>query len=69
MKNDKEALRVLNYLASVNAKYACTTVDKNTLKTLLLSYGSTVFNCGKLWNIKSKHLGAGIYELSLTERK
>ena len=44
---------------------AHTTMDKKDLKELLLTVGSNIIACGKLYDIKTKHLGAGIYKVTL----
>jgi hypothetical protein len=47
------------------------TMDTKDLKELLLSTGGQVLACGRLYEIKTKHLGAGVYRvwLSLWEHK
>lgn len=45
-----------------------TTMDKKNLKELLLHSEGWIMACGHLWDIKSKHLGAGVYRVTLKER-
>jgi hypothetical protein len=48
-------------------RYAnCTITRKQLRETLLDTNGSIIAN-GKLWDIKSKHIGAGIYKVWLKE--
>ena len=49
-------------------KFANTTMDKKDLKELLLATDGCIISCGTLYNIESKHIGAGVYRVSL-ERK
>jgi hypothetical protein len=46
-------------------KIAHTTMDSKNLKELLLSVGSDVIINVRLWDIISKHIGAGVYRVSL----
>lgn len=46
-------------------KLASTTMDKKDLKELLLSTEGRVIACGVLYDIKAKHLGAGVYQVTL----
>ena len=48
--------------------YSSTLTRKQLQETLLATDGR-VMACGRLWDIKSKHLGAGIYLISLARRK
>ena len=59
-----EANNVLSFLAS-NPVYAHTTMDKENLRSLLLYTDGTTMSQGRLWNIVSKHLGVGVYKVSL----
>jgi hypothetical protein len=45
--------------------HATTTMDKKDLKELLLETSGWIISCGQLYKIKSEHLGAGVYEVSL----
>jgi hypothetical protein len=44
---------------------ANTTMDKKDLKEVLLSTGGFILACGRLYDIKSKHLGVGVYKVWL----
>ena len=44
---------------------AHTTMDRKDLKELLLSTGGSVIACGRLYDIKTKNLGAGVYKVCL----
>jgi hypothetical protein len=48
---------------------AHTTMDRKDLKELLLETGGQTLACGRLWEIKAKHLGAGVYKVSLTREE
>lgn len=50
-------------------KFANMTIDKKDLKELLLNTGSDIIACGSLWDIVTKHLGAGVYKVSLKLKK
>ena len=41
------------------------TTDRKELKELLLNTGSDIIACGRLYDIVTKHLGAGVYKVSL----
>ena len=59
-----EARRALNFLASLPSGNA--TLPKKDMRDLLLETGGTVMARGYLYNINSKHIGAGVYRLSLS---
>ena len=40
-------------------------VDRKELKKILLELGGRIIACGELYDIKSKHLGAGVYRVYL----
>ena len=40
-------------------------VDRKELKKILLGLGGRIIACGVLYDIKNKHLGAGIYKIFL----
>jgi hypothetical protein len=42
------------------------TMDKKDLKELLLATDGCVIACGVLYDIKTKHLGAGVYKVWLS---
>lgn len=46
---------------------ARTTMDNVDLKELLLATSGEIIACGKIWNICSNHLGAGVYKVFLKE--
>ena len=46
-------------------KAANTTMDRKDLKELLLSTDGWILSCGRMYNIKSKSLGAGVYRVTL----
>ena len=50
-------------------RFARTTMTRKDLKETLLSTNGWVMACGTLWDIRSKHIGAGVYEVFLKERK
>ena len=45
-----------------------TTFTKKQLKETLLDTGGYIISCGSGWDIKNKHLGAGVYEIYLEKR-
>jgi len=49
--------------------HAHTTMDRKDLKELLLATGGQTLACGKLYDIKTKHLGAGVYKVYLKRYK
>lgn len=59
-----EARRTCEFLASAGP-LANTTVEKQDAHDILLETGASIISRGVLYNIKSKHLGAGVYQLSL----
>ena len=59
---------VLDRLAS-NPWYADETITKAELKEILLKTDGWIMAQGRLHDIKSKHLGAGVYRVWLEERK
>ncbi len=46
-------------------KLASMTIDSKDLKELLLNTGSDIIACGSLYDIVTKHLGAGVYKATL----
>ncbi len=46
-------------------KLASMTIARKELKELLLNTGSNIIACGRLYDIVTKHLGAGVYKVSL----
>lgn len=41
------------------------TLTRAQLKETLLATDGRILACGNLWSIKSKHLGVGVYEVTL----
>jgi len=52
-----------DFLASMPG-LAHTTMTREQLRKLLMETGGQLMANGKLWNITSKHIGAGIYRVS-----
>jgi len=48
---------------------ANTTMTRKDLKELLLTTNGKIISCGRLRTIKSKHIGAGVYFVTLGELK
>ena len=46
---------------------AHTTMDRKDLKELLLETDGQVICCGRLYDIKAKSLGAGVYRVTLVK--
>lgn len=59
----KEASRTLNFLAALPSGNS--TLTKDDLHGMLLETGGTMLACGRLYNIVSKNLGAGVYRIHL----
>jgi hypothetical protein len=59
-----EAHRAANFLCGMPA-YGNTTLERDDFRSLMLNSGGTLLAGGRLWNIVSKHLGAGVYKVSL----
>ena len=57
-----------DFLVSM-AGLAHTTMTREQLRKLLMETGGQLMASGKLWNITSKHLGAGIYKVSTKQWK
>lgn len=49
-------------------KYARTTMTRKQLKETLLSTEGWIIALGRIWDIQSKHLGAGVYSVHLELR-
>jgi len=49
-------------------KSANATMPRKELKEILLSTGGWIMACGYMWDIVSKHIGAGVYRVSLKMR-
>lgn len=61
-----ESHRIINFLAGMPSGNS--TITKEQLKEILLSTGGWMMACGRMYDIESKHLGAGIYKIFLKER-
>jgi hypothetical protein len=59
-----ENRRTLNFLCG-SPSYGTTTVETADLREILLETGGNVMARGRLYNLKSELLGAGVYKLSL----
>lgn len=62
-----EEHRQLNFLAAL--PHGSTTVERKSLKAIMLQTGGTLMSGGRLFTIQSKHLGAGVYKLTLKDWK
>lgn len=60
-------MAILDHLAAMPT-YGHGTVERKELKEIMLQTGGEMMACGELWEIKSKHLGAGVYKLSLKKK-
>jgi len=49
-------------------EYANTTMTKTHLRETLLATDGWIMACGSIYDIKPKHLGAGIYKVVLKRR-
>lgn len=64
----KEAAKAASWLAGNAAGIGSTTLDRADLKSLLLETGGTLICRGHLCDIRSKHLGAGVYKVTLFDK-
>ena len=60
-----DANRILDFLASAGP-YANTTAEKEVVREILLTTGGSVLQHGRLMNVVAKHIGAGVYKLTLS---
>ena len=60
----EEATRALNFLA-LTPDFGNITVERVDLRAIMLLTGGTMMARGYLYDIVSKHLGAGVYKLTL----
>ena len=58
-----EIARQLRFLAGIPG--GNTTMRKEELAEMLMDTGGNLLACGRLYNFKTKHLGAGVYRVSL----
>jgi hypothetical protein len=58
-----EARKALRFLASMPAGH--TTLARAELKELLMETGGQIQSRGSLFEIMSKHIGAGVYQVRL----
>jgi hypothetical protein len=61
-----EQNKQLNFLASMPT--GSTTMTEHDLRTILLETGGDMLACGRLYEIVPKHIGAGIYRVTLVLR-
>lgn len=61
-------MKTLSDIFYTTPRYANTTMDKKDLKELLLHSDGWIMACGHMWDIGSKHIGAGVYRVTLKER-
>jgi len=59
-----EQHRQLNFLAGMPCGH--TTMTHDDLRTVLLETGGNMLACGRLYDIVSKPIGAGVYKVSLS---
>lgn len=64
MSYSPEANSVLDRLANM-PRYAKPTVTRSLLKEILLKSEGRMFLHGRVWPIKSEHLGAGVHSIWL----
>jgi len=50
-------------------RHATATVTREQLREILLATGGDIIACGELYDIKNKHLGAGVYKIFLKRRE
>ncbi len=66
-EKEKEADRVIDYLASIPSS-ARTTVDRSVAREMLLSTDGWLTVNGYIWDIRVKDRGAGVCEVRLEIR-
>jgi hypothetical protein len=62
--NRTEYQRIVDNATVANPKYFSVKTSRATCQELLLNNDS-IFNNGSLYQFKTKHVGAGIYEITL----
>lgn len=55
----------LPYTFFTSPEIARTTMSRKDVKELLLSCDGKIISCGRLRTLRTKHIGAGIYEVDL----
>lgn len=58
-----EVQRQLRFLAGLPS--GNTTMKKKELAEILMETGGNMLACGRLYNFKIEHIGAGVYRVSL----
>lgn len=61
---EKSTYRLPTYFYQM-PKFATDTIEKKDLKNVLLNTGGNIIAHGVVWDIKNKHLGAGVYKIYL----
>lgn len=59
-----QVAHVLNFLASTPL-YGNTVVDRSTAREILSKTDAQIMANGTLWDVVTKHVGAGMYRVSL----
>lgn len=62
-----EAGSIADFLA-MNPTYANTTTTRQVVRELLLMHDGCLMCKGRLWDIQAKHMGVGVYRVTLKER-
>ncbi len=57
---------ILNHLASMPER-GNATCERRELREIMLQTGGKMMACGRYYDIRAKHLGAGVYRLTLCE--
>lgn len=61
---EQEAQRLLNFLAAM-PQGNCTASSRSVVRAAMLATGGRMMACGYYHDVKSKHLGGGVYRLTL----
>lgn len=64
----EEANRAASYLCSLQPEVGRTTMGRADLKSLLLDTGGWLLVGGRMCDIKSENLGAGVYRVWMEDR-
>ncbi len=67
MTAHNEAQRLLNFLAGM-PQGNCTASSRAVVREVMLITGGNLFACGHYHDVISKHLGGGVYRLTLKRR-